>query len=79
MADLPEYITALKAALAASERRTDLAEIERDEALADAANAKAKASGVEALVAHVEAQLKLFDAWYGEWSRLPGAVQAFKG
>ena len=27
---------------------------------------------------YVEAQLKLFDAWYGEWSELPGAVQACK-
>lgn len=27
---------------------------------------------------YVEAQLKLFDAWYGEWSKLPGAVQACK-
>ena len=27
---------------------------------------------------YVEAQLKLFDAWYGEWSQLPGAVQACK-
>ena len=36
MSDLPEDITALKAALAASERRADRAEIERDEAIADA-------------------------------------------
>ena len=27
---------------------------------------------------YVEAQLALFDAWYGEWSKLPGAVQACK-
>ena len=27
---------------------------------------------------YVEAQLRLFDAWYAEWSQLPGAVQAFK-
>ena len=27
---------------------------------------------------YVEAQLKLFDAWYGEWSKLPGAGQACK-
>lgn len=27
---------------------------------------------------YVEAQLKLFDAWYGEWSQLPGAVAACK-
>lgn len=27
---------------------------------------------------YVEAQLKLFDAWYGEWSKLPGAVQSCK-
>jgi 1-pyrroline-4-hydroxy-2-carboxylate deaminase len=26
----------------------------------------------------VEAQLKLFDAWYAEWSRLSGAVQTYK-
>lgn len=26
---------------------------------------------------YVEQQLKLFDAWYAEWSKLPGAVQAF--
>lgn len=25
-----------------------------------------------------EAQLKLFDAWYAEWSKLPGAVQTYK-
>ncbi|QRG05975.1 IS66 family transposase [Xanthobacter dioxanivorans] len=66
MADLPEDITALKAALAASERRADLAEIERDEALADAANAKAKASGIEALVAHLTLRIeKLKRELYG--------------
>lgn len=27
---------------------------------------------------YVEAQLKLFDNWYAEWSRLPGAVQTYK-
>lgn len=27
---------------------------------------------------YVEAQLKLFDAWYGDWSKLPGAVQKYK-
>lgn len=27
---------------------------------------------------YVEAQFKLFNAWYAEWSRLPGAVQTFK-
>ena len=27
---------------------------------------------------YVEAQLKLFDAWYGEWSKLPGAVQKYR-
>lgn len=26
----------------------------------------------------VEAQLKLFDTWYAEWSKLPGAVQTYK-
>ncbi|GAB3129741.1 dihydrodipicolinate synthase family protein [Novispirillum itersonii] len=25
-----------------------------------------------------EAQLKLFDAWYADWSKLPGAVQTYK-
>ncbi|MGI6246969.1 MAG: dihydrodipicolinate synthase family protein [Pseudochelatococcus sp.] len=28
---------------------------------------------------YVETQLKLFDAWYAEWSKLPGAVQTCKG
>ncbi|MFC3075774.1 dihydrodipicolinate synthase family protein, partial [Shinella pollutisoli] len=27
---------------------------------------------------YVEAQLRLFDTWYAEWSKLPGAVQACK-
>jgi 1-pyrroline-4-hydroxy-2-carboxylate deaminase len=27
---------------------------------------------------YVESQLKLFDAWYADWSRLPGAVQTYK-
>jgi 4-hydroxy-tetrahydrodipicolinate synthase len=27
---------------------------------------------------YVEAQFKLFNTWYGEWSKLPGAVQACK-
>lgn len=27
---------------------------------------------------YVEAQLKLFDTWYAEWSKLPGAVQTCK-
>jgi 4-hydroxy-tetrahydrodipicolinate synthase len=27
---------------------------------------------------YVEAQLKLFDGWYGDWSKLPGAVQKYK-
>lgn len=27
---------------------------------------------------YAEAQLKLFDTWYAEWSKLPGAVQAYK-
>ena len=27
---------------------------------------------------YVEAQLKLFDAWYAQWSQLPGAVQTCK-
>ena len=28
---------------------------------------------------YVEAQFKLFNSWYGEWSKLPGAVQKYKG
>ncbi|MEH6693129.1 MAG: dihydrodipicolinate synthase family protein [Pseudorhizobium pelagicum] len=28
---------------------------------------------------YVEAQFKLFNSWYAEWSKLPGAVQACKG
>lgn len=28
---------------------------------------------------YVETQLKLFDTWYAEWSKLPGAVQTCKG
>ncbi|HEV7433824.1 MAG TPA: dihydrodipicolinate synthase family protein [Pseudorhizobium sp.] len=27
---------------------------------------------------YVEAQLKLFDTWYAQWSKLPGAVQTYK-
>lgn len=27
---------------------------------------------------YVETQLKLFDTWYAEWSKLPGAVQKYK-
>jgi len=27
---------------------------------------------------YVEAQLRLFQTWYGQWSQLPGAVQEFK-
>jgi 4-hydroxy-tetrahydrodipicolinate synthase len=27
---------------------------------------------------YVESQLALFDAWYADWSRLPGAVQTYK-
>ncbi|MBO9629676.1 MAG: dihydrodipicolinate synthase family protein [Shinella sp.] len=27
---------------------------------------------------YVESQLKLFDTWYAEWSKLPGAVQTYK-
>jgi 4-hydroxy-tetrahydrodipicolinate synthase len=26
---------------------------------------------------YVEAQLRLFDTWYAEWSKLPGAVQKY--
>jgi len=28
---------------------------------------------------YVNAQFKLFNAWYAEWSKLPGAVQTYKG
>ena len=28
---------------------------------------------------YVEAQFKFFNAWYGKWSQLPGAVQTYKG
>ena len=28
---------------------------------------------------YCEAQFKLFNSWYGEWSKLPGAVQKYKG
>ena len=59
MADLPEDTVALKAALAAAERRADLAE-------ADAAHAKATVSSVEALVAHLTLQIeKLKRELYG--------------
>ncbi|MFS8049884.1 dihydrodipicolinate synthase family protein, partial [Rhizobium sp. BR 314] len=27
---------------------------------------------------YVEAQFKLFNSWYGEWSKLAGAVQTYK-
>jgi len=27
---------------------------------------------------YVEAQLALFDSWYADWSKLPGAVQTYK-
>jgi 4-hydroxy-tetrahydrodipicolinate synthase len=27
---------------------------------------------------YAERQLALFDAWYADWSRLPGAVEAYK-
>lgn len=59
MADLPEDIAVLKAALAVAERRAALAE-------ADAAHAKAKASGIEALVAYLKLQIeKLKRELYG--------------
>ena len=59
MPDLPDDIAALKTALAAAERRADLAE-------ADAAHAKVKASGIEALVAHLTLQIeKLKRELYG--------------
>jgi 4-hydroxy-tetrahydrodipicolinate synthase len=28
---------------------------------------------------YVEAQFNLFNTWYGEWSKLPGAVRSCKG
>ena len=69
MADFPEDIIALRAALAVAERRADLAETERDAAVAEAADAKAKASGVEALVAHLTLQIqKLRRELYGKRS-----------
>ncbi|GGE24407.1 transposase [Aureimonas endophytica] len=59
MPDLPDDIAVLRAALAAAERRADLAE-------ADAAHAKVKASGIEALVAHLTLQIeKLKRELYG--------------
>jgi transposase len=51
MPDLPDDIAVLRTALAAAERRADLAE-------ADAAHAKVKASGIEALVAHLTLQIE---------------------
>jgi transposase len=47
MAAAPDDIALLKAALAAAERRADLAERGRDEAVANAARVKAKVSGAE--------------------------------
>ncbi|NDW07962.1 IS66 family transposase, partial [Jiella pacifica] len=59
MAAAPDDIAALKAALAAAER-------ERDEAVADAARAKAAASGAEALIAHLTLEIeKLKRELYG--------------
>ncbi|NDV89185.1 IS66 family transposase [Aurantimonas aggregata] len=66
MADLPEDIVSLKAALAVAERRADRAEAERDTAVAEAAHAQAKASGIEALIAHLKLQIeKLKRELYG--------------
>ena len=73
MAATPDDIAALKAALAAAERRADLAECDRDEAVASrneavahAAHAKAAASGAEALIAHLTLQIeKLKRELYG--------------
>ena len=53
MAAAPDDIAALKAALVAAQRRADLAELDRDEAVADAARGKAEVSGAEALIAHL--------------------------
>nr|WP_255618264.1 IS66 family transposase [Aurantimonas sp. VKM B-3413] len=73
MAAAPDDIAALKAALAAAERRADLvqhhlsqAERDRDEAVADAARVKAEASGAEALIAHLTLEIeKLKRELYG--------------
>lgn len=66
MATVPDDIVALKAALAASERRADLAEIGRDEAVANAARIKAEVSGAEALIAHLTLMIeKLKRELYG--------------
>ena len=51
MAAAPDDIAALKAALAAAERRADLAE-------AEVANRRAKASHAEALIAHLTLELE---------------------
>lgn len=59
MADLPEDIVALKAALAAAEQRADRAE-------ANAAQERSKASGIEALIAHLKLTIeKLRRELYG--------------
>ncbi|HDZ74960.1 MAG TPA: IS66 family transposase [Aurantimonas coralicida] len=59
-------IAALKSALATAERRANLAERDRDEAVAHAARVKAKVSGAEALIAHLTLQIeKLRRELYG--------------
>ena len=66
MAAAPDDIALLKAALAAAERRADLAERGRDEAVANAARVKAKVSGAEALIAHLTLEIeKLRRELYG--------------
>ena len=66
MTAAPDDIAALKTALAAAERRADLAELDRDEAVADAARVKAEVSGAEALIAHLTLQIeKLRRELYG--------------
>lgn len=66
MAAAPDDIALLKAALAAAERRADLAERGRDEAVANAARVKAKVSGAEALIAHLTLEIeKLKRELYG--------------
>lgn len=69
MAAAPDNIALLKAALAAAERRADLAERGRDEAVANAARVKAKVSGAEALIAHLTLEIeKLRRELYGTCS-----------
>ena len=66
MADLPEDIVALKAALAAAEQRADRAEANAVHAVAEATRAQAKASSIEALITHLKLTIeKLRRELYG--------------